>query len=119
MGLYSPPELGGLTRAAAVAASRVVPREGILSSLQQEYVVRPSQLQRGGRYQWPATPSRSLTGCTTRSRSDGTRSTWRTSAHRRGPPPSPDGRRRPIRSGADTRSPRRSIACSVVEGRRI
>src|ERR1700730_7105853 len=51
MGIYSPPELGGSTRAAAVAASRVVPREGILSSLQQERVVRPSQLQRGGSYQ--------------------------------------------------------------------
>jgi len=35
MGIYSPPELAGSTRAAAVAASRVVPREGILSSLQQ------------------------------------------------------------------------------------
>src|SRR5438128_6585907 len=35
MGTYSPPELGASTRAAAVAASRVVPREGILSSLQQ------------------------------------------------------------------------------------
>ena len=34
-GAYSPPELGASTRAAAVAASRVVPREGILSSLQQ------------------------------------------------------------------------------------
>src|SRR5439155_277727 len=34
-GDYSPPELGGSTRAAAVTASRVVPREGILSSLQQ------------------------------------------------------------------------------------
>src|SRR5216683_4646671 len=45
MGTYSPPELGGSTRAAAVAASRVVPREGILSSLQQVRVVRPSQLQ--------------------------------------------------------------------------
>src|SRR3984893_2279685 len=42
-----------------------------------------SQLQRGGRYQWPATPSRSPTDCTTRSRSDGTRSTWRTYAPRR------------------------------------
>src|SRR5438552_8953270 len=47
-GAYSPPELGASTRAAAVAASRVVPREGILSSLQQRNVVRPSQLQRGG-----------------------------------------------------------------------
>src|SRR3981081_1725116 len=47
-GDYSPPELVGSTRAAAVAASRVVPREGILSSLQQDRVVRPSQLQRGG-----------------------------------------------------------------------
>src|ERR1700674_645069 len=44
MGIYSPPEPGGSTRAAAVAASRVVPREAILSSLQQECVVRPSQL---------------------------------------------------------------------------
>src|SRR2546427_11724398 len=35
MGPCSPPELGASTRAAAVAASRVVPREGILSSLQQ------------------------------------------------------------------------------------
>src|SRR5438046_5400192 len=39
MGTYSPPELGASTRAAAVAASRVVPREGILSSLQQRMAV--------------------------------------------------------------------------------
>jgi hypothetical protein len=36
-GVYSPPELVGPTREAAVAASRVVPREGILSSLQQAF----------------------------------------------------------------------------------